>query len=88
MDSEDIALNAFLLFIFLSVIFLMGILVHATMYGPIVADNAQEQCVEQGYNTYDEYKQRPFDTKPYGLKCNHIKNKYEVDGNGLVAVNS
>lgn len=74
MDNEDIVLNTFLLFLFLNVIFLMGFLVHAIVYSPIVSDNAQEQCEEKGYQTYDDYMERPFDTKPYGLKCSHVKN--------------
>jgi hypothetical protein len=45
---------------------------------PERADNALFLCQERGYESYLDYAQKPFDTKPYGLRCGNPRMDYDI----------
>ena len=71
------------LFLFVMVVLLP---IHYAFYSPTIAENAQTLCVERGLDMYSGYEEKPFSTKPYGLKCinvNSADNNYGIAIEGL-----
>lgn len=69
---------------------IVGISLIDAEFSPLAAEQAQQVCEQKGFDTYDEYKRKPFGTQAFGVKCNHIFNKKEfiTDAETVVAVTS
>ena len=53
----------------------------------VASEEANQECINRGYDTYDSYNRKPFGTESFGVKCNHILNKREiVTDAGVIAV--
>jgi len=77
--------------IIMLLIFIFGCfcaLINLWFFHPQAAENALQVCKEDGFNSFESFETMPFSTNPLGVKCSHIQNKYEVEGNGIIAIST
>lgn len=63
--------------------FVLGIF-DECMYQALRAEQANNYCIERGFDTYESYSSRAFDTKAYGVKCKMVDYKRVQVSNGEV----
>ena len=52
---------------------------------PPAADQAQETCMDRGFDNYDTFSRVPFTTTPLGVTCKY-ESRYLLDKDGNVLV--
>jgi len=83
LDGADMFFGG--LFILLAVVIVVAVVDIGFKY-PVASQKALEICEEKGFDSYESYEKQIFSTTPLGVKCSHIQNKYEIEGQGVIAV--
>lgn len=55
---------------------------------PHADQNALDICEERGFDSFESYSRTILSKKALGVRCSHIRNAYEIDGSGIIAVSS
>ncbi len=79
-DGEDIFAYGFVLVISIAVLSLVGLAIHSIWVSPIIGDNAQNSCVDSGFETFISYTQYPFSKEPRALYCGSYEQRMIKEG--------
>ena len=72
-DNIKCAIVTVGVFIFIAIIIMIEI-----NYDSLASENALQQCLDRGFDSYSDYNLRPFSITAYGVRCNYIENRKEI----------
>ncbi len=82
--DEEVALFMLLVLVML---FALTVFAESAYFGAPAAEEAQNICIQRGFDNYKSYSRPPFSTKPYGVQCEYV-NRYIIDRDGNVLVDA
>lgn len=65
------------LLMLLGFLMVFGSLIHLFFFQPYIAEDALQQCREEGFDFYEKYQAQPFSKKALGVTCGYAQ-KFEV----------
>ncbi len=80
MDGDDIFAYGFVVVVVLSAVVISGFFIHSVWISPIIEDNAQNSCVNSGFETFISYTQYPFSKEPRALYCGSYEERMIKEG--------
>ena len=67
-----------ILIIIFIILVISGLFIHINNKNAIASEKAQQICESKGYDTYDTFERKLFSDEPLGVRCNYIRNSYEI----------
>lgn len=80
MDGDDIFAYGVGIAIFLGALLAGGFIVHSIWISPMIEDNAQNSCVNSGFETFISYTQYPFSDQARALYCGSYEERMIKEG--------